>query len=209
MALLRRVDPPAAPVARLADDPAFAAAATKLHGLEANLAELDQEIDTLDRELRAASIEDEVAAAARLLETGTLRDEPTTADRLQKLRGRHRVLARAIELQRLEVDVARRAASPAIIEAVRPTYAAVIKRLSVALLELAAAAQAEADIRDDLRSQGIAFADKLRPLPFSLLEDPRNPYSPLAMWHREATEFGVLATSAVPSELRAKWGLRS
>jgi hypothetical protein len=163
LALTRK---PTAPqqMRELNDHAGYRAEREKLHSLTVELAA----IEARKREALAAPA---VAGADLAAEAIARLDRSASADPTRSERETARlfhaelVQREAIRIQRARVEEARSAASAAIVEQVRPEYAAILREMAAAIIELSKLSAKEATIRERLLDSDVVFAGAMPAVP--------------------------------------------
>ncbi len=187
-------------------DAGYSAAWTKLQELRGQRDELDRAIGDVNARITAArnSLTDR---ASQLLagEDASEADHSGLRDSLAGLRDRLNVVRRAIEIQESTVTEERLRASREICDRLRPAHHTLVAKIAAHLAALGHALVAEEEFADRLREGDVAFSGLLRRMNIPALGDPRERYSRIAAWLREAVDYGFIAENEIPVEWRERW----
>jgi hypothetical protein len=190
----------------LLDVPAYAAAATRLATLNAQLQEINESIRLRETELRKPT---DVAAQAQAVIDGALaKDVVRISDdeEIARLLQHRKIQEAAIQMMGTEVETLKGEAGFQVCETFRPRHAAAVRALGHALIELGRAIEKEMEIREILTREGVSFTYLLRPMPFAgcpVRPTVRN--SSIALWFAGAVRAGLFPKEEIPKEWREIW----
>jgi hypothetical protein len=194
---------------RLEDHQPYRIAVEKLGEFQGQLTAAEREISALisTSEDRRRLIEDPVTRQAKALISGEAAPSvENESQELNKARSRCTILRRAIELQRATADRERDAASQTLCERLQPDHRRLVADLAQAVINLGKAAEAEENFRDHLIASGVTFTPWLRPMAFPAAMHPRESYSRIAAWLREAVVWGFIKRNEIPDSWLEAWG---
>lgn len=189
---------------RLTDNAKYAAAQTKLFELRKIATDAEREAGDLEnRILRLCeaggrtSLITEAQAMISGLPVETINPEQVSIllDQRAKLLHRAGVAKEAQKIHEQEVLRLRRVASQQIIDRLRPEYGKILRRLALAVTEVARAARGESQFRADLEAEDVVLGN-LTVLPFepAYTDDA---YSAANRWLREAIKAGAVKRSEI------------
>jgi hypothetical protein len=156
------------PTPTLADFPAYTEAQGRLQALQAELVRVDAELNEPTFEA-LATIEERALVLAGGGDVEMVDPQPSRAAHYRALSERGKVLREAVKIAETREREARRVASRSIAETVRPRYVALLARMAGLAAELGALADLEAQVRDGLTMEDVAFVGTMPPVAFSAM----------------------------------------
>jgi hypothetical protein len=129
--------------------------------------------------------------------------EPTDSERLAAVSQRLGDLTRAIEMLTIKIDAEGRRASALIAEQISGVHKDLVSQMCAALISAHRANQKYHAFADTLNSERIEWGTLFPMQPNNLLGDPRDNYSGVALYLKEAAAHGYINADTVPLELRA------
>src|SRR4029077_12121050 len=111
-------------------------------------------------------------------------------------------LDRALELLADKISFESRKASELVVDAVEDDYRTAVSDICMALVALHEAHVAFANIVDSLNEDAVFWTGRLWPMHPTFLQDPKEKYSPIGSYLREASTHGFVEFKLVPPELR-------
>jgi hypothetical protein len=184
--------------------PDYAGLTERRTALHAEQHTLRGEARTLDAAIRASvplSTRRE-ARAAQILDGASV-VEPTAEDRLSIVMQRLGDLDVAIEMIEEKIDVEDRRASGLIVARLADVHKKLVADICVNLIAAHAANKNYHDLIDKLHSDDVRWTGLSPMQPNSILGQPRDNYSNIALYLREAAANGFIEVARVPVELRA------
>ncbi len=107
----------------------------------------------------------------------------------------------AIGLIEVQMGACAMEASIKIREIIEPDHARAVTRIADAMLALRDAFSDYKAIADELNAKGVAWT-ALRPMHPNFIGDPDNRFGPIALWLKEAAQYGFIKNSSIPEALR-------
>lgn len=191
-------------------DPRYTAA-------KARYTELKRELDALERQRDdvqtgigslASRARDQIAEEATLMLSGTPAPDPANLKRealiktLDDLTHRLAVLRAAVAMQRDIVGKLLGEVSNAIARDMLPRHRANVGAVVEALLQLNAALEAEADLRETLNENNVSYMSVMRPMPISGFGTLRDNQGRIFRYLLECHEYGFVAAPDLPDVVR-------
>lgn len=190
----------ASPRVKLDEFPAYVAAVDRLNELKAARMRLDERVSHAIAHFRREQGGHPAARAAAALALTTAAagdpsggDEPTfSADQINALVEERATVDEAIRLQQRIVDKECAVASREIAQNLRPQHAQLVRRVIAAVVELAAACEAERRFRDELHEADVSYLSAIVPLSFGNPGRLSDLNGNAVRFFREAVEAGYL-----------------
>jgi len=192
---------------KLTRDPRYIEATERLTALKTESNDLERQRSEVETGLsRYPSERDLITNEATALLDGTSEKATRRTELMrnrEQLAHRLQVVREAIEIQRGRVATLTTEISAAICKEIEPEHRRLVAEVAAAVLVLAEASQAEADLREQLTLDGVLYSAHLRPMaaPGFLVSDP---HCRAAHYLIEAAQHGYISESSLPAIYR-KW----
>jgi hypothetical protein len=139
--------------------------------------------------------------AARIVDASNVVGQPDH-ERLRVIAEQIGDLERAIEMLRERIDTEGRHASSLVIEKIEARHTELVSQICAALISAHRANQKYHALADTLTSEGVGWGHLMPMQPNKLLGHPRDNYSDVALYLRQAAALGHISPATVPVELR-------
>ena len=197
---------------RLEREPRYTAATARYTELRTELDSLERQRDAVQAGIGslASRARDQIAEEATLMLSGTPAPDPANLKRealiktLDDLTHRLAVLRAAVAMQQNIVGKLRSEVSNAIARDMLPQHRANVGAVVDALLQLNAALEAEADLRETLNENNVSYISVMRPMPISGFGTLRDSQGRIFRYLLECHEYGFVAASDLPDVVRDK-----
>ncbi len=182
----------------------YAAVLEKISGLRARQQAAKTESAEIRIRLQAGQGNDgRDARAAALISGGTVEDSANDKARLGVLARDIADIERAIELLSENVSVESNRASQLVCDVAEEPYKAAVADICEILAALHVSHLKLSAITQSLNDDRVAWTGRMWPMqPHRFLGEPKDPFSPVGCYLREAEQHGFISTSQIPSDLR-------